>query len=230
MLTVLCSARRPPLGVALLGLVIAALDGALHLLPYIVFCSMIALSFWVPSSSPIVETRSFNMGADLRILIFLLALPVSSIGDNILFRPARHLFLETIVCWFDMRYVQPAHAAGIWPDTWSPIMNALRSCEFVAGFLDGVRGEDSGESPLNYRGVVLKLLASADSSSAHEKGVHAEGDQPSESDSRLSNCEGLRTCLAEKTPSPSLRTARHKSPRKRGHKPTVKFEPVVHEE
>ncbi|KAH9979124.1 hypothetical protein BGW80DRAFT_1455779 [Lactifluus volemus] len=210
MIAVLFSARHPPLGVALLGLLIAVLDGTLHLLPYIVFCSMIALSFWVPSSHSI-ETEAFNMSADLRILIFLLALPVSSIGENILFRSARHLFLETVVCWFEMRYVQPAHATGIWPDTWSPIMNAFRSCEFVAGFLDGVMGEDS------------------DLNSAHVKGVPAEDNQASKSDSRLSRCEGLRTCPAEKKPSSSLRTAQNKGRRKRGHKHNVRFEPVGRE-
>jgi hypothetical protein len=228
MLAILCSVRRPPLGVALLGLLIAALYGMLHLLPYIVFSSMITLSLWVPSS-PSIETKSFNMSADLRILIFLLALPVSSIGENILFRPARHLFLETVVCWFEMRYMQPAHATGIWPDTWSPILNALRSYEFVAGFLDGVMGEDSGESTLDYRGALLRLLALVDLSSAHEKGAPTEDNQPSKSDSRLSKYEGLRTCPAEKKPSSSLRTAHHEGRRKRGHKHTVRFEPVGHE-
>jgi hypothetical protein len=180
MLAVLCSAPHPPLGVALLGLLIAVLNGMLHFLPYILFCSMIGLSFWAPSSpslpdvfhpihehpnmvstyivySPAVESRSFKVDADLRILIFLLALPVSSICENILFRPVRDLFLETVACWFDMRYVQPVYTTGIWPDTWTPILNALRSCEFVAEFLDGVMGKDSGKSARNYRGSVLRF-------------------------------------------------------------------------
>ena len=179
MLAVLCSAPRPPLGVALLGLFIAALKGTLYLLPYTLFFSMIGLSLWTPSSpalpdvvyypvhgqlnmvsvsivsSPTLKTPSFTLGADLRILIFLLCLPVSSIVENILFRPARDFFLETVVCWFEMRYVQPAQATGLWPDTWAPILNTLRSYEFVAGFLDGVMGNDLSESARNPRGSVL---------------------------------------------------------------------------
>jgi hypothetical protein len=179
MLAVLCSAPHPPLGVALLHLSIAVLNGTLHLLPYILFCSMIGLSFWTSSSpsfpevvhypvyghqnvvstyivsSPTVETQSFKMDADIRFLIFLLALPVASICENLLFRPARDLFHETVVCWFDMRYVQPALATAIWPDARTPILNALRSYKLVAEFLDGVMGNDSGESARDYKGSVL---------------------------------------------------------------------------
>jgi hypothetical protein len=179
MLAVLCSAPHPPLGVALLHLLIVVLNGTLHLLPYILFCSMIGLSLWIPSSpslpelvqypvyghpnmvstyiasSPTVEIRSFKMDADIRFLVYLLAFPVASICENLLIRPARDLFLETVVCWFDMRYVQPAQATGIWPDVQTPVLNALRSYEFVAEFLDSVMGKDSGGSARVYRGSIL---------------------------------------------------------------------------
>ncbi|KAF8258825.1 hypothetical protein EI94DRAFT_1790866 [Lactarius quietus] len=170
MLAVLCSSPRPPLGVAIIGLTIAMLSWMLHLLPYIMFCGMITLSVW-PSSHPpppevtyqpvyglpnhvhVVYTRvgpkeawSFNLDAELRILVFLLAIPVTSVVDNVLFYPARRFFLGTIECWFDMRYVHPAQMTGSWPDTWTPIFNALRSCEFVADFIDSVTGKSSGPS------------------------------------------------------------------------------------
>ncbi|KAI0297877.1 hypothetical protein B0F90DRAFT_850579 [Multifurca ochricompacta] len=173
MLAVLCSAPRPSLGVALLGLFITMLNWALHLLPYVLFCSMIALSvlpplrplfpevmyypvygqpnqvhvvYASPLPSSTSETRSLKLGAVIRILVFLLALPVSSIAENILFFPVRNFFLQTVECWFDMRYVQPAQATGIWPGVWTPIVNALRSSEFLAKFIDGLVGKDSCES------------------------------------------------------------------------------------
>ncbi|KAI0291104.1 hypothetical protein BC826DRAFT_508329 [Russula brevipes] len=62
-----------------------------------------------------------------------------------LFRPARDLFLQPIEWWFEMRYVQVAQATGSWPDTWTPILNALRSYQFVADFIDSVNG--NGQSP-----------------------------------------------------------------------------------
>lgn len=169
MLAVLCSSPRPPLGVALIGFTIAISSWVLHLLPYLMFCGMITLSVWPPSqpSLPEVvyhpvdglpnhvhvvhtrvdskETRSFELNADLRILIFLLSIPVTSVFDNALFYPARRFFLQTIECWFDMRYVHPAQLTGSWPDTWTPILNALRSCEFVADFIDSALARNSGE-------------------------------------------------------------------------------------
>ena len=172
MLAVLCSAPRPPLGVALLGLTIVMLSWILHLLPYIMFCGMITLSVWPPShplppdvmyypvnghtnqvhmvytrvgSQPAKEARSFELNAGLRILVFLLAIPVTSVVENAFFRPARSIFLRTVECWFDMRYVHPAQMTGSWPDTWTPIFNALRSCEFVADFIDGATGRNPGE-------------------------------------------------------------------------------------
>jgi len=172
MLAVLCSAPRPPLGVALLGLTIVMLSWILHLLPYIMFCGMITLSVWPPShplppdvmyypvnghtnqvhmvytrvgSQPAKEARSFELNAGFRILVFLLAIPVTSVIENAFFRPARSIFLRTVECWFDMRYVHPAQMTGSWPDTWTPIFNALRSCEFVADFIDGATGRNPGE-------------------------------------------------------------------------------------
>ncbi|KAH9164902.1 hypothetical protein EDB89DRAFT_2077453 [Lactarius sanguifluus] len=173
MLAVLCSSPRPPFGVALLGFTIVILRWMLHLLPYIMFCGMITLSVWPPShplppdvtyypvnghpnqvhmvytrvdSQPSKEARSFELIAELRILIFLLAVPVTSVLENAVFRPARTIFLRTIECWFDMRYVHPAQISGSWPDTWTPILNVLRSCGFVADFIDGATGRNSGPS------------------------------------------------------------------------------------
>ncbi|KAH9062388.1 hypothetical protein EDB87DRAFT_1682049 [Lactarius vividus] len=171
MLAVLCSSPRPPLGVALLGFTIVILRWMLHLLPYIMFCGMITLSVWPPShplppdvtyypvngrsnqarmaytrvdSQPSKkEARSFELSAELRIFVFLLAVPVTSIVENAFFRPARSIFLRTIDCWFDMRYVHPAQISGSWPDTWTPIFNVLRSCDFVADFIDGATGRNS---------------------------------------------------------------------------------------
>ncbi|KAH9993497.1 hypothetical protein BJV74DRAFT_367951 [Russula compacta] len=169
MLAVLCSAPRPPLGVALFGVLITALSLTLRLLPYLVFCSMVVLPLWVPSGPAHPEAvyypvyghpndvyvvytsggaagtddmRPFELSAPLRILVFVLALPVTSILENMFFRPARDLFLGTVECWFEMRYVQPAQATGSWPDTWTPILNALRSFRFVADFINGVMGND----------------------------------------------------------------------------------------
>ena len=173
MLAVLCSAPRPPLGVALLGLLITTLSLTLRLLPYIMFCSMIVLSIWVPSrpadpepvyypfpghpnyvypvytsnvSPPADKRRPFELNATLRIIIILLAVPVTSIFENVLFRPARDLFLRTVEFWYDLRYVQPAQVTGSWPDTWTPILNALRSFQFVADFVDGAVGIEHGGS------------------------------------------------------------------------------------
>ncbi|KAH8985793.1 hypothetical protein EDB92DRAFT_2026748, partial [Lactarius akahatsu] len=173
MLVVLCSSPRPPFGVALLGFTIVILRWMLRLLPYIMFCGMIILSVWPPShplrpdvtyypvnghpnqvhmvytrvdSQPSKEARSFELIAELRILIFLLAVPVTSLVENAFFRPARSIFLRTIECWFDMRYVHPAQISGSWPDTWTPIFNVLRSCEFVADFIDGATSRNSGPS------------------------------------------------------------------------------------
>jgi hypothetical protein len=166
MLAVLCSAPRPPLGVALLGLLITTLSSTLRLLPYIMFCSMIVLSIWVPSHPadpepvyypfsghpnyvyppPADKIRPFELNATLRIVIFLLAVPVTSIFENVLFRPARDLFLRTVEFWYDLRYVQPAQVTGSWPDTWTPMLNALRSFQFVADFIDGAVGIEHGGS------------------------------------------------------------------------------------
>jgi hypothetical protein len=170
MLAVLCSTPRPPLGVALLGLLITAINSTLHLFPYIVFYSIIVLSIWVPSRSKVVyypvdgysqhvyavypsdatppadENGSFELNACLAVLLFLLSIPVTSILENLLIRPTRDLFIQTIECWFDMRYVQPLLATGSWPDTWTPLLNALRSFKFVADFIDGVMGNDDSSS------------------------------------------------------------------------------------
>jgi hypothetical protein len=176
MLAVLCSTPRPPLGVALLGLLITAISSTLHLLPYIIFCSIIVLSIWVPScpadpklvyypvdgysqhvyavytsdASLADENGSFELNACLGVLLFLLSIPATSILENLLIRPTRDLFLQTVECWFDMRYVQPLLATGSWPETWTPLLNALRSFQFVADFIDGVMGNDSSESLWNY--------------------------------------------------------------------------------
>jgi hypothetical protein len=173
MLAVLCYAPRPPLGVALLGLLITTFSLALRLLAYIVFCSMIVLSIWVPSRSAEPEPvyypslghpkrvypvhtnnvspfadkiRPFELNAGLRILIFLLAIPVTSILENTLFRPARDIFVQTVEFWYDLRYVQVAQLTGSWPATWVPILNALRSFQFMADFFDGVVGVEKGGS------------------------------------------------------------------------------------
>ncbi|KAH8997715.1 hypothetical protein EDB86DRAFT_900775 [Lactarius hatsudake] len=173
MLAVLCSSPRPPFGVALLGFTIVILSWMLHLLPYIMFCGMITLSVWPPShplppdvtyypvnglpnqvhmvhtrvdSQPSKKARSFELIAELRILVFLLAVPVTSVVENAFFRPVRSIFLRTVECWFDMRYVHPSQISGSWPDTWTPIFNVLRSCEFVADFIDSATGRDSGPS------------------------------------------------------------------------------------
>jgi hypothetical protein len=177
MLAVLCSTPRPPLGVALLGLVITAISSTLHLLPYIIFCSIIVLSIWVPSrpaypkvvyypvdgfsqhvyaiytsdATPRADEKgSFGLNACLGVILFLLSIPVASILENLLIRPARDLFLQAVERWFDMCYVQPLLATGSWPDTLTPLLNALRSFPFVANFIDGVMGNDDSESMRNY--------------------------------------------------------------------------------
>jgi hypothetical protein len=132
---------------------------------------MIVLSIWAPSrpvnpdilhyptyrrSNHVVDPsdlsppNSFELSAGLRVLIFLLAIPVASILENALFRPARDLFLQPIEWWFEMRYVQVAQATGSWPDTWAPILNALRSYQIVADFIDSVKGNGLSESVWNY--------------------------------------------------------------------------------
>jgi hypothetical protein len=173
MLAVLWYAPRPPLGVALLGLLLTAMSSTLRLLPYIVFCSAIVLSIWVPShpsdpevvyypvdghrqhvyrvytfndTDPTDEKGTSELNACLRVLIFLLSLPVTSILENLLFRPIRDHFLQTVESWYDLRYVQPVQATGSWPDTWTPILNALCSFRFVGDFVDGVNGSDYSES------------------------------------------------------------------------------------
>jgi len=173
MLAILCSAPRPPLGVALLGLLITTFSLTLRLLPYIVFCSMTILSIWVPSRpaepepvyypfaghsnhvypvyttnvSPLADNiRPLELNAGLRILICLLAIPVTSILENMLFRPARDIFVQTVEFWYDLRYVQAAQLTGSWPATWVPILNALRSLQFLADFVDGAAGIEKGVS------------------------------------------------------------------------------------
>jgi len=170
MLAVLCRAPRPPLGVALLGLFITALSWTLRLIPYIVLYGMIVLSLWMPSrpAEPDVVfhpfhghpnyiymvsasnvppfTKPFESNSCTRILIFLLSIPVTSILEKMLFQPVRDLFLQTVQSWFYMRYVLPAQATGSWPDTWAPILNAFRSIQFVADFVDGVMGKDQSKS------------------------------------------------------------------------------------
>jgi len=173
MLAILSRAPRPPLGVALLGFFITTLSWTLRLLPYVVLYGMIILSIWVPSrpSEPDVmyqpadghsnhidmvsasnvtpltdETTLFELNACTRILIFLLSVPVTSILEKILIQPARDLLLQAVQSWFRMHYVLPAQATGAWPDTWAPILNALRSTQFVADFIDGVLGNDHGKS------------------------------------------------------------------------------------
>jgi hypothetical protein len=177
MLAVLCSAPRPPLGVALLGLLITAISSTLRLLPYIVFCSIILLSIWVPSrpanpevmyysvdghpqhidvayasnvTPPMDKNGTFELNACLRVLFFLLSIPVTSLLENMLFRPARDIFLQSVEDWYDLRYVQPVLATGSWPDTWTPILNALRSFPFVADFVDGVTESGYSESVRNH--------------------------------------------------------------------------------
>jgi len=161
------------LGVALLGLLITAISSTLHLLPYLIFCSIIVLSIWVPSrpadpkvvyypvdgysqqvyavytssaTPPADENGSFELNACLGILLFVLSIPVTSILENLLIRPIRDLFLQTVEYWFNIRYVQPLLATGSWPDTWIPLLNALRSFPFVADFIDGVMRNDDSES------------------------------------------------------------------------------------
>lgn len=87
-----------------------------------------------------------ELNACLRILFILFSIPATAILENTLFRPTRELFLQTVETWFEMRYVQPVLATGSWPDTWTPILNALRSFQFVADFIDGVTGSNSSES------------------------------------------------------------------------------------
>ena len=172
MFTVLCSAPRPPLGVAMLGFLITAISSTLRLLPYTVFYSIIVLSIWIPSrpadpeamyypvdgrpqrvhavymsnaTPPTDENGTFELNLCLRILFFLLSIPATSILENLLFRPTRDLFLQTVEGWYDMRYVQPVLATGSWPDTWTPILNALRSFRFVADFIDGAMGSGYSE-------------------------------------------------------------------------------------
>ena len=172
MFAVLYTAPRPPLGVALLGLLITTFSLTLRLLPYIVFCSMIVLSVWISSSpvepepvyypfldrsnhiypvpttnvSPTDKIRPLELNASLRILIFLLAVPVTSILENIIFRPARDLFVQTVEFWYDLRYVQAAQLTGSWPATCIPILNALRSFQFLADLIDGAAGIEKGGS------------------------------------------------------------------------------------
>jgi hypothetical protein len=185
MLAVVCTAPRPPVSVVLLGLLITSLSSTLRLLPYIVFCCMILLSIWGPSHSaepeplydppfpgrsndvyPICtskmpmspradKVRPYELSPSQRILVFLLAIPVTSIFEHVLFRPARDFFLQTVEFWYDLRYVQRAQATGAWPDTWTPILNALRSIQFVADFIDGVWGNDHGGSAQTRRGLLL---------------------------------------------------------------------------
>ncbi len=177
MLAVLCSAPRPPMGVALLGLVITAISTTLHLLPYIIFCSIIVLSIWVPSrpADPKVvyypvdgypqhvyaayasgatpstdENGTSELNALIGVLLFLLSIPVASILENLFICPTREIFLQTVECWYEMRYVQPLLATGSWPDTWTPILNALRSFQFIADFIDGITGKYNSESVRNY--------------------------------------------------------------------------------
>ena len=186
MLAVLWSSPRPPLVVALLGLLITAISSTLHLLPYIIFYIIIVLSIWVPSrpaypkvvhypvdghlqhvhtvytpnaTPPADEKGSFELSACLGVLLFLLSIPVASIFENLLIRPTRDIFLQTVERWFDMRYVQPLLATGSWPDTWTPLLDALRSFPFVANFIDGVIGNDDSESMQNYWGPLLKVWA-----------------------------------------------------------------------
>ncbi|KAH9037103.1 hypothetical protein EDB85DRAFT_1888563 [Lactarius pseudohatsudake] len=89
-------------------------------------------------SQPSKEARSFELIAELRILISC-SLSRSHLSRKRLFRPARSIFLRTIECWFDMRYVHPAQISGSWPDTWTPIFNTApmsrilaRACPHVA--------------------------------------------------------------------------------------------------
>lgn len=173
MLAVPCSAPRPPLGVALLGLLITATSSTLRLLPYITLCSIIVLSIWVPSRPadpeviyypvdghpqhvhvvyafpPMDGSGISELNACLRILFILFSVPATAILENMLFRPTRDLFLQTVEAWFEMRYVQPVLATGSWPDTWTPILDALRSFQVVADFIEGVTGSNSSESVQN---------------------------------------------------------------------------------
>ena len=121
-------------------------------------------------SQPPKEARSFELNAELRILIFLLAIPVTSVIENAFFRPARSIFLRTIECWFDMRYVHPAQITGSWPDTWTPIFNALRSCQFLADFIDGAMNQNSGE--FLPRLVSLRSIFSLCRPGPHGRGTH----------------------------------------------------------
>ena len=90
-----------------------------------------------------------ELNACLRILFILFSVPATAILENMLFRPTRDLFLQTVEAWFEMRYVQPVLATGSWPDTWTPILSALRSFQFVADFIDGVAGSNYCESVQN---------------------------------------------------------------------------------
>ena len=167
MLAVLSSAPRPPLGVALFGLLITVTSSTLRMLPYIMLCSIIVLSVWVPSrpadpevmyypvdghpqhvhvvytSPPMGENGPSELNACLRILFLLLSVPATAIFENLLIRPIRDLFLQTVEAWYDIRYMQPVLVTGAWPDTWTPILNALRSFQFIADFVDGINYSES---------------------------------------------------------------------------------------
>ncbi|KAF8499574.1 hypothetical protein F5888DRAFT_86887 [Russula emetica] len=240
MFAVLCSSPRPPLGVALLGLFITAISSTLHLLPYIIFCSIIVLSIWVPSrpadpkvvyypvngysqhvyavytsdatpSQAADENGSFELNACLAVILFLLSIPVTSILENLLIRPTRDLFLQTVECWFDMRYVQPLLATGSWPNTWTPLLNALRSYQFVADFIDGVMGND--DSP--------NLTC--------EKKVRWAGLQPSSPGRDIDGCSGAssRTRLAVRKMTSSCRAVHRKGQRKLDRKHTSSANTVI---
>lgn len=68
--------RRPALyspsalGVALLGLLITAMSLTLHLLPYIIFFSIIDLSIWVPSRP--VDRKNIHHSAVVRLMIHIM--------------------------------------------------------------------------------------------------------------------------------------------------------------
>ncbi len=219
------------------------------------FCSMIVLSIWVPSrpadpdpvyypfpghpnyvypvytsnvSPPADKIRPFELNATLRIVIFLLAVPVTSIFENVLFRPARDLFLRTVEFWYDLRYVQPAQVTGSWPDTWTPILNAFRSFQFVADFIDGAVGIEHGGSVQKSQRTSTQVLASAGPRLSHER--KRRGTDMPHSNSDL-DIDGYSERPAVRKVSSSRRTVlhenRHKADRKRT--PTCP-DPVVHNE
>lgn len=238
MLAILCSTPRPPLGVGLLGLLITAISSTLHLLPYIIFCGIIVLSIWVPSrpadpkvvyypvdgysqyayvvytsdaTPPADENGSFELNACLGVLLFLLSIPVTSILENLLIRPTRDLFLQTVECWFDMRYVQPLLATGSWPDTWTPVLNTLRSFPFIADFIDGVMGNDDS------------------STLTREKKVRWADLQPPTPGRDIGGCSGTssRTHSAVQKTSSSCRAVHREGQRKLDRKRTSSPDTVV---